>query len=380
MSENVASLPQKELSKPSGHVSGHNRGADTLKFLLTPFICFWAFGFPEGSGLVSTLSGFAVPAFFILSGYFVLEEHRTLSGFAAPAFFILSGYFVLEEHRRIRWKKMQRAIERSALTFVLMIVCYFLLNLALLTAERVNWMQVIHKRMIFNFVVLNVWPFNIGSNIWFVQSLLYAYIILLIVSRFRGMKYYKIIMALSMIFMVLTGELAGLIGFRVYDYTYIPGGALTRALPYVLLGRLLREKREKLETVKGWVYCLVFALGAGLAVGEIYLLDYLGKLYYDSHMIGFGVMAAACCGWAVSRPHMKRTFFSKQGRKYAKRVYVLANPVYYGMLLITSWKFPQFFENIVYYAGPIVFAVCLLICVFITLVEKWISKRRSKRR
>ena len=148
MSENAASLPPKELSKPSGHVSGHNRGADTLKFLLAPFICFWAFGFPEGSGLVSTLSGFAVPAFFILSGYFVLEEHR-----------------------RIRWKKMQRAIARSALTFGLMILCYFLVNLALLTAEQVDWLPgVMHKRVIFDFVVLNVWPFNFGSNIWFIQS------------------------------------------------------------------------------------------------------------------------------------------------------------------------------------------------------------------
>lgn len=349
--QNAQATVQEPTQTPLDDMQ-HNRGADLLKFFLMPFICFWSFGFPDGVGLVAALSGFAIPAFFILSGYFVLVEHRY-----------------------IRMKKLTRAIQRALLTFGLMAVCYFLLNLALLTMDGVEWMpEVITRRTMFNFFVLNLWPFNIGANIWFIQALLYAYVILLIVNWFWGMKYYKLIMAASMIFMLLAGELAGVIGFRIYDYTYIPGGFLTRALPYVLLGRFLREKTEWLKTVKGWVYVLVFVLGAGLAFGEIYWLVRIGKLVYQGHMMGFGVMAAAVCGWAVSRPQMKRTFFSSQGGKYAKRIYALANPVYYGMLLLTSLALPQFYGIAARFAGIIVYAVCLLLCGAITLIKKGVFR------
>ena len=348
MTESVEALPVPRPAKTSPDGVEHNRGADLLKFLLMPFVCFWAFGFPDSIGLVSALSGFCVPAFFILSGYFVLVEHR-----------------------HIRRKKMKRAIERSAITFGVLLACYSLLGAALPIGDQANWTgEIIRKRVLFDFLVLNIWPFSIGSNIWFIQSLLYAYALLLFVSRLGGLKHYKIIMALSMIFMVLVGELAGVIGFRMLDHAYLPGGALTRALPYVLLGMFLREKTERLKAVPGWAYLLVFLLGGGLAVGERYLLDSLGKLVYERHMIGYGVMAAAACGWAVSRPHMKRTFFSSRGRQYAKRVYALANPVYFGILLLAYWVFPRYYGVAERLAGPIVYAACLLLCAIITGVKK----------
>lgn len=348
MTENMTDLPEKKLEKSPAKDIGHNRGADTLKFLLIPFVCFWSFGFPDGIGLVSVLSGFAIPAFFLLTGYFVLEPDRD-----------------------VRSKKLKRAIWRALLTFAVMFACYLAINIIMMTANGMEWRAgLLSKRTLFNFVVLNVWPYSIGSNIWFIQSLLYVYVFLLIVNRWGRPWFYKALMALSMLFMVAAGELAAMLNFHILDYAYIPGGAVTRALPYVLLGMLLREKGERLEAVRGWVYILIFVLGTGLAFGEMYGLSRLGKLVYEGHMVGYGVMAAAACAWAVSRPAMKRTVFSAHGKSYAKRTYALANPLYYGMLMMASITIPRYMGIVSQLAGIAVYLLCMLICVLITVGKR----------
>jgi surface polysaccharide O-acyltransferase-like enzyme len=271
MSEKTVTLPVLGPGRKIADDMPHNRGADTLKFLLIPFVCFWSFGFPDGRGIVATFSGFAIPAFFILSGYFVLGPDKDVCR-----------------------KKMKRAIRRALIIFAVMFVCYFAINIALMTADGVNWREeLLSKRILFNFLVLNVWPFAVGSNIWFIQSLLYVYIFLLLADSWGWLRHYKLLMGLSMLFMVAAGELAAVLNFHILDYAYIPGGAVTRALPYVLLGMLLREKTKRLKAVRGWVYLLIFVLGAGLAFGEIYGLSLMGKLAYEGHMVGYGVMAAA---------------------------------------------------------------------------------------
>ena len=348
MSEKTVTLPVLGLGRKIADDMPHNRGADTLKFLLIPFVCFWAFGFPDSMGIVSAFSGFSVPAFYILTGYFVLGPDKDV--------------------RRI---KMKRAIRRTLITFAVMFVCYFAINIALMTADGVEWRaELLRKRTLFNFVVLNLWPFNIGGNIWFIHSLLYAYIFLLLADWWGWLRHYKLIMGLSMLFMVAAGELAAVLNFHILDYAYLPGGAVTRALPYVLLGMLLREKAERLKAVLGWVYLLIFVLGAGLAFGEIYGLSMMDKLVYRGHMVGYGVMAAAACAWAVSRPAMKRTVFSVHGQSYAKRTYALANPLYYGILIVANLTIHRYMGIVTQFIGIAVYVLCMLICALITAVKK----------
>ena len=348
MSEKMAPLPVLGPGRKIADDMPHNRGADTLKFLLIPFVCFWTFGFPDGKDIVARFSGFAIPAFFILSGYFVLGPDKD-----------------------VRKAKMKRAIRRALITFAVMFVCYFAINIALMTADGVNWREgLLSKRTLFNFLVLNVWPYSIGSNIWFIQSLLYVYVFLLLADWWGWLRHYKLIMVLSMLFMVAAGELAMVLNFHILDYAYIPGGAVTRALPYALLGMLLREKTKRLKAVRGWVYLLIFALGAGLAFGEIYGLSMMGKLAYEGHMVGYGVMAAAACAWAVSRPAMKRTVCSVHGQSYAKRTYALANPLYFGILIVTSMTARRYMEIVSLFAGIAVYVLCMLISALITAVKK----------
>ena len=117
-----------------------------LRLILMLFICFWAFGCPEPTGIVGSISGFAIPAFYVLSGFYVLDTKR-----------------------EVRLEKVLRKIKRSALCFVFVLLFYVALNVPvmLLTHTTIT----ISKRMILEFLVLNLWPLQIGDNIWFIQAM-----------------------------------------------------------------------------------------------------------------------------------------------------------------------------------------------------------------
>ena len=72
-----------------------------LRLILMLFVCFWAFSSPDPSGVVNSLSGFAIPAFFILSGYYVLDNKRN-----------------------VRMEKTLRKIKRTAICFGFVFLFY----------------------------------------------------------------------------------------------------------------------------------------------------------------------------------------------------------------------------------------------------------------
>ena len=128
--------------------------------------------------------------------------------------------------------------------------------------------------------------------------------------------------------MLLTGEFAGAIRFSIFGYPYIPGNWLTRALPYILIGRLLREKKRSLMKAQFWKYIIAFVVGAGLVFLEIMGLGVLGVLNYKGHLIGFGVMAVAVCGLAISLPIGKANRVIHFDSAISGLMYIIMNPIY----------------------------------------------------
>ena len=296
--------------------------AGYLRFILMLFVCFWAFGCPEPSGIVAALSGFAIPAFYILSGYFVLTDDR-----------------------EDRLAKTARKIRRSLLCFGFMFLLYVAVNVVVFILNHMT--VAITKRVIFNFVVLNLWPLPVGDNIWFIQALLYAYIVIFIADKLKLMRFYKIIMILLFIVMLLTGELAGIIHFNILGYPYIPGNWLTRALPYLLLGRFIREHRDTLLNLRKWVYIAMFVIGGGLVILEMFILGRTGLLIYQGHMLGFGIMAFGICCLALSIPIMNGNRVVHLDSSISGLIYIFMNPIYYLLALFLAAGHIDF----LYYAG-----------------------------
>lgn len=280
-----------------------------LRLILMVFVCFWSFGSPDPSGVVNSLSGFAIPAFFILSGYYVLDNKRN-----------------------VRMEKTLRKIKRTAICFGFVFLFYAAINVVLIIMHFESF--TFSKRMLFEFLVLNVWPFNVGNNIWFIQAMLYAYIIIFIADKLKLMKFYKIFIPILVIIMLLTGELSAMLRFNIFGYQYIPGNWLTRALPYILIGRLLREMKKSVMKIQFWKFIIAFVIGGVLVIAEILCLGWFEFLGYQGHMFGYGIMAVAVCGLAISIPIERPNRIIHFDSAISGIIYILMNPIYYGLFIL----------------------------------------------
>lgn len=324
--------------------STYNSGINALKFWLMPFVCIATFGFPSEYGaLIARLSLFAPLSFYILCGFAGAVGEQKEAGF----------------HSRV--------LKRTILKFLLMFAIMLALN-ALFFAVFLDFSTFTaafrSKRVIFNFLALCVWPFSIGDTIWFLEALVVARAVIYLMHRFGWMRYYKIVMIVSFCVTILFGELAGVIHFDILGYKYIPGNGFTRALPYMLLGRFLYEKRAKLLALPMPVYFIGIVVGIAAAYGEGELLSRTGNLVTVAHLVGYGIMALSVCCLFLNRGGDVDNFVTLHGRNYATRIYFLSQPVGHALLLIES-VFSYYLGSAMPFTGIFTYVICLILAFLI---------------
>lgn len=220
------------------------------------------------------------------------ELTGALFSFSFPALYIISGFLVLRQSQDLE-KRLLRTIGRTALCFIILFIVY--LSLSLIVAEKSTLAMIATKRFWLDFLLLNICALPIGTTIWFVQALLYAYIFIYVIYKLKLLRLDIYIAAVCLVIAVLSGELSSLIGFRFLGHTFIGGNFLTRALPYILIGCFIYRKREFFGNLDFVHHICIFAFGALLAFGEYYLLGIIGKRAYVGHLLGMGIVAVALC-------------------------------------------------------------------------------------
>lgn len=330
----------ESIAPPRASEFYYHDGLNALKFWLMPFVCFasFPFTFPYGE-YISGLSLFAPLAFYILCGYISAGSEQE------------KGFY-------------GRTLKQTAIRFFILLGVFLLLNLAyyavtggLSDAALLS----LRKRTLFDFAVLCVWPYPIGDTLWFLQALLYARLILWLMDKWKLMRYYKAVMVITVAAMLLFGELAGLIRFQIPGHSFLPGNGITRALPYMLIGRFLYEKRERLMKLSSWTCGALFLLGAAASLGERELLKTTGFLVSSDHLIGYGIMAVAAFCFFLRYEDRSMSFAVAHGRNYSRRIYVFSQPVGHGLRLAAGALAPPFAEIVKAGSGLFVYVICLLL-------------------
>ncbi len=317
----------------------------------------------------------------ILSGYIIQGRVgyyvSYLVCFAGGAFFTLYGYFVLygieEDDSRLKL-----SIRRLLIAFVICALVYFMLVALEMGFEKKEISALFTRRFIFNFLVLNYWVPSIGFNIFYLHAALYAAVICYIANKLHLMRYSFPVMIFLFLFATVFGEGAKLIRFNFLGYTFIPGTFLTRALPYMLLGRVLHSYKASREIsgFTNWVWIAVFVVGTLLAFLEIIGLSVYDKAVYLNHLIGFIPMTAAVCMLAL---RSKRTFAVA---KYCRDIYSVMFYIYtvigeivYALIVL---KYQQYMA-LIPYLGFITLGISFLCGVIYTGI-KHASKPSSGRK
>ena len=330
---------------------------ERLRLILMFLMCLYLFGFPTVFGAyISKFCGFVPIAFFMLSGYLVLHETEDRSA------------------------RIRRSIKRTAVVFGVLTLSYLLMSLIyylslakasgapLGTAFLSGFLPtLLSPRVWFDFLVMNVWELPVGNTIWFVQALLYAYIILYFFDKWNLLRFDWLIAAVLLLFTVCTGELAGVLHFHIAGYTYIPGNFLTRALPYVLLGGFLHKKMRVLNAVKkGWFVLGIF-VGIVLMLLEILVLGVLRRTGYYAHLLGMPVIAFSVCMLAFTgekTPGFEQ--FLGMSRGHINCIYYLCPPV----STLLAMTFAESGAGLAGLMGIFVFLICFILAWMISHIDK----------
>lgn len=258
--------------------------------------------------------------------------------FAPGCLFAVYGFVALGKgtNYKARIKKLMTAFLITFVVYGILTLGYMKIVSNVTEVPYSDYLaQIFRKRSIFEFVVLNVWPTEIGSTIWMLQAAAYAMPILWFLDeKLHLLKYSFTLSILLFIINFAISDGAALWNFHFLNYTFIPGNFLTRALPYMLLGNAIRNHLEKLEDVEPLSLWVMFFSGIALCYCEVFGLRMLGKIVYAGHLVGHIMITFAVVALAVRKPlsEVKFTNFIH------KVLYYLYNPVGEGIFLLLALK------------------------------------------
>jgi len=278
---------------------------------------------------------------------------RLLARFAVPFFFMASGYFFEQKHR-------SEGTQAFASTLLNLLSIYLIANLVYLPLT-IGTALVKHQPIALSLdcLLLGTW-----QHLWFVGSLIVGYLILWLLYQHRLQKILPYLSAIVLAVMWLS-ESYSFLGIRIN----MPLARTFLSIPLLYIGMLL--SRYEVEKKAGLPFFIVLALlGVALHVTETLMLYYfqhvpIGKMQF---FISTSVMAIGflCLSLKIQTPNP--TLLSEWGRKYSLLIYL-----YHPFILLASTKYYAFVPpRFVFFEwmGPLLaFALTL---VPILLIEKYL--------
>lgn len=308
----------------------HNKTLDLLKGIACVFVVFIHVRFPERANLViGTLAQFAVPLFFMISGYFAYAEDGS------------------------SYKKLKRRAKRIASILSYSVAFFFAFALVLNAKNHsleeffntfLNWKTWL--RMCF----LGDFDFLVAPHLWFLPALLYTYLILLFVER---KKVYHVAYRIMIILFCGNCVLSVFDHYSTAITWHGMNNAMFAGLPWVLLGHFFAEYHKKLEKVKNSTLILYCIIGGISSVA-------LALLNFPTCVMNI-IFAGSIFALGIKNPAIS---FGKAiqilGNRYSLFVYIIHIPVerIIGLFLQII---DQEEERWVVWLKPIVTVVCSII-------------------
>lgn len=329
---------------------------------------------------------YSVDAFRVIAAFFVVIIHFNFLGeignivwlnsyFAVPWFFIVSGLFLdLETEKAI--DRIKKRIKHIGIIFLGTAIVYFIINSiywGIVEGQGFHWLvESLTTKNIIKFVFLNSWPFKIGGAIWFLQAMLYTYILFFILLKLKinFLKYELLIIVIFLLLNAVVGEFS-----TIFKIHVIMANFFTRGIPYILLGHYINRKSESLKTVSNVVCILLMILSVILTTTEYYGLKNLGVLFYTGHYQGNTLMAIAVVILLINNPNwFKKRKITEWGIKYSLMIYLIHQPL--GQIIR-----PQLDKNIVLrQIEPImVFILSFIVAIVIVNITKIIKSNKRVR-
>lgn len=114
-----------------------------------------------------------------------------LAQFAVPVFLMISGFYAYNADPEVIYKNVKRRLKRIAKLTVIVLILYAFLGaiLSVLYGGFSSYIKNIFSfKNILNMLVLNNFDAIGAGHIWFLPALLYSYVFLLLVNKYKKYK------------------------------------------------------------------------------------------------------------------------------------------------------------------------------------------------
>lgn len=191
------------------------------------------------------------------------EVIKALAGFAVPIFFLTSGYFSYNVIQHSDFNKIAKRIKSVLLIFVMAFVLYSILYIALNGINSFLSIFAIRDTYI-KFVFFNNFENTFFTPLWFLPALIYCYLVVLLLMRLKLTR----IIPIGMILFVVQVILSGIVMKRYQLSDVFARNFLIAGLPYFSAGYSIRLHKDFLCKVgkKPVLYTLIGSLALFFAL------------------------------------------------------------------------------------------------------------------
>lgn len=271
------------------------------------------------------LACFGVVLFHVkLPNYMVDGIIQSVFRFAIPLFFMVSGYFCDTSDRDKLEKRLPAKCKHILGISIIGCVYYFIFNVMIAVfgdshgsvedvVERVT--SVFEPQKLLEWVVFNQDPFI--NIMWFTFALLYCYFLLWVINHFDWYKkIFWCIPFLLGVHMILANVLI-LFGIEVSKLYY--RNFLLFGLPFLLLGVWLRRNQvQVLEKISTGTTIILMVAGPLLSIAEWFVFG-RRELFFGSILFVIGAFV-----YALHKPEAKqKSVITVIGEKYSLFVYIV---------------------------------------------------------
>lgn len=278
-----------------------NRTLDMVKAICAYAVVLLHVHFPGNAGIIANvLARFAVPVFFMVSGYFCFRGDDTE--------FVRTG------------KKIRHVLKLMLVAFPVCCLWELIQN-HIDGASQKEWLEaLVSGEHIRQFLLYNN-SSQVKWHLWFLPALLYCYLLFALAARFRLCKQAYVLIPVLLLVHFGMEEFSTFLfpekHFRVMQFR----NYLFTGFPFFMLGHLIHRHQEKLEAwFAGKKVLILYGMVAGGGIVSLLEYRYFGKLelFLGSVFMAVGLFLIAIMGKNRKVPELPAAI----GQKYAFFIYL----------------------------------------------------------
>ena len=241
------------LLTPCRKVSTRNYTLDVLKAIFA--MCIILVHFPFGGAIGTVFSAIGICGVIV--------------------FFLITGYSSYDKDDKVACKKIKKRFKRNLKVTIIIVLIYLVLG----TIERIvsgqfeEYLSDLKNPWLFpRMIALGDFEFIDGSPLWYLVALLYCYVIMYLLHKFKKIKIAYYFIPVLLLFRI---------GVETYVCTYnadwhISTNVLAGGIPIVLLGSFIASHKEDFMKTPLWLtfFLFIFSLSMMFTTLFVRVFDY----------------------------------------------------------------------------------------------------------